>query len=243
MDGDVPNFPLYLADGDGQNAALVGYGFFPAWLDEQRYGYVRWPAEMPSLGDVGEWTEEMLPWLETAVLGTEGSTPLLTSAQLLAALPTTEDFMPPEMLIPLLSQLRPTAPNEVLLFGISPLTGDAYLFLLRHAGTPRQELRYLAQTSGWVGEQALFSPDGRYLLLSITPTGNYLYQETILMDVEAGETMTLTTRMGVDPAWSQQGQWLLLDQIDHTLLYAPHSNDYAVATTMHNCETPFWSVK
>lgn len=238
-----PKFPLYLADGDGENALQVGEGMFHFWLDEQHYAFLRWPDREIFLEDLQRMTEEILPWLEMGIVGEAGFQPLLTSAVLRAALPQELEELP-EMIIPFRLQPNPNVKGDYLVWGFDPDGGGVLIFFLQQFGTPQQRLVYVDRGS-W-DYQPTFSPNGRYLQYA-SPANNSFSsnsrRESVLLNLETGEKQLYSQTMSSNNQdWSQEGGWLLQNQTNYTLLFAPDSGYHRlVMTNKGNCEPPFWS--
>lgn len=246
VDDRAPKFPLYLADANGENAMQVGEGLFPFWLDDQVYGYLRWAETQ----DVVFWeeekiTEEMLPKMVTAVVGENVPQLMVSSAQMLAALPPDLEN-PPDLLLAFMIKQNPARPGEHLLLTVELYDQQKqYFFLWQQAESrpPRVTFLERLEASG----EPMFAPNGRYLLIPLASYRPNVPNETLLFDLETGQRRTLTQNLSSPNnynAWSPDGRWLLQNQTGYTLIYAPDSNSmHLVVTEQANCDPPFWSRK
>lgn len=230
-----PNYPLYLANGLGQELAPIGEGSGPFWLDAQTYGYLR-------VNDDGE-VEAV-----TAVIGEAEPRVLLTMPDLQAALP--EDiarYAPALRITGILPNTAVTGEFIVTAGSLRGQTNANYFFLLHQPGTPTQTIDYIEMLS--TGGAAAFSPNGRYLQLVPHQYGNNFRRESVLMNLETGkkETAVLSNEnfSGVFSwitDWSQDSKWLLQRFPNYLLIYAPDSGyQRLVPLGIPDCQYAFWS--
>lgn len=242
----LPKFPLYMADGNGENVTQVGEGLFPFWLDDEVYGYLRWP----EWGDTPFWEqetirEEMLPQMVTAVVGENVPQLMVSAAEMRAALPPDLES-PPDLLFAYQVKQNPARPGEHLLRAVAfSASSDEkqYFFLWQQSPTQQPRLTFLEGVDR--AYEAVFAPNGRYLQIFLAVNRSNAPNESLLLDLETGQSRLLGQSVSSPyEAWSPDGRWLLLPQASYTLLYAPDDDTFLlVMTEMSNCNSPFWSRK
>ncbi len=245
VDQGVPKFPLYMADDKGENLTQVGEGLFPFWLDDEVYGYLRWP----DLDDTPFWEqetirEEMLPQMVSAVMGENVPQLMVSSAQMRAALPPDLEN-PPDFLFAYQVKQNPGRLGEYLLRAVPisiPFADERqYFFWWRQSAAQQPRLTFIEGVDR--AYEALFSSNGRYLQILLPPKSATTPNESLLLNLETGQLRTLLQSVSSPyEAWSPDGRWLMLPQANYILLYAPDEDNFLlVMTELPNCNPPFWS--
>lgn len=246
-----PFFPLYLAKGAGENPVQVGNGWPATWLDEHSYGFLSWPLAAQDLYNRGisEMSAEMLPSWEVGTVGETAIQPLVKVADLISLIPSDLEN-PPELLIPFFLIANPGIKGEFILVSIDLNSdiGDLYLFSLSWFESVPPQMAFVTRIHGFDMLPA-FSPDGRYLQYSSAATrtiSSDSRREVILLNMETGERLSYFQSMqsSDSPGWSQEGTWLIQNQTNYSLLFAPDFGFHRlIMTDLGNCNSPFWSIK
>ena len=224
--------PLYRGDAQGQPALAIGTGFWPFWLDNNTYGYLRRSSDVAS---------KMVNEVElvTAIVGDDTPSVVLRTADLL---PLVDWAIPPDAIVVNALLANPADPHQVLVLARAAGEGGSDLstvFLLELAAdfdavvgiTPVLPVN----RGGW----SHFSPDGRWLAVA---TANTNGRDSIfhLIDLERDERQTFSSS-GYALVWSADGQWLAQVEEDYLLLRAPaHDYKQLILHDFSNCYSTHW---
>jgi hypothetical protein len=220
-------WPL-LALGDEQGSVLqeIGRGRWPFWLDNQTYAY-QW------LNENGEVE------LVSAVVGENEPRPLLTLANLQAALPA-ENRADPIRLGWV--EVDPANPANLFIwtFPNSEEESVFHFFAVELTSgldaVANIERLYTALNN----VHAAIAPNGRWL--TIYEYNGHNTDRFKLLNRETGEERILgplTSR----PVWSADGNWYLLNQGNHLLLAAPNYDyEQLIFHDFAGCDQAYWLV-
>ena len=216
---------VYRADTRGQSAAAVAIGYWPFWLDDDTYGYLRRSDDEVEV--------------VTAVAGDDSARVLLRAADLL---PLIDPAGQPAVVVVDTVLANPANPHQVLIVARATGQGEsdvATAFLLQLAAgfdavteiTPVLQ----ANRSAW----SHFSPDGRWLVVA---TWNTNGRDNIfhLIDLESDRRQTFSSS-GSGVVWSANGQWLAQPEDGYLLLRAPaHDYKQLILHDFDNCYSAYW---
>lgn len=217
---------LYRGDARGQSAVPLGTGFWPFWLGNDAYGYIR-PAE-------GRKIE-----LVVAVAGEDVPHVILQTTDLISLAGQTRE---PGLINIERVAVNPVDPRQVLVMArmVSEQGGGtATFFLLELAADFRSvsEINEVLQTERPVWGD--FSPNGRWLAIS---TWNTNGRDGVfhLIDLESGERQSFSGSSNW-VAWSADGQWLVQPEEGYLLLRAPaHDYKRPILFDSANCYFAHW---
>ena len=198
---------LYRGDAQARQRDEIGEGYFPFWLDNETFGYVRLEH---TAGTTRTWE------IVATNIATDETNVLLGSEKLSALLP--EDERDDDFGVNYIA-VNPANPNLLLLTAYtfdrrtvssSFMPTQYHGFLLdRQSG----DVSLLSQPqTGW--DTVLFSPDGRWLVMLTYDLARSMWTLT-LRDVTTGETETFSFSSSTAPPetypsfeWSAGGRWL-----------------------------------
>ena len=216
---------VYRGDAQGQSAVAVAIGYWPFWLDNDTYGYLR------RTNDEVE--------VITAVAGDNTPRVLLGAADLLPFIVPTGQ---PAVVIIDMLLANPVDPHQVLIIARAAGERDsdvATAFLLELAADFRavDEITPVLQASR--SGFSHFSPDGRWLVVA---TWNTNGRDSIfhLIDLESDQRQTFSSS-GHGLAWSADGQWLAQPEDGYLFLRAPaHDYKRLILHDFANCYSAYW---
>ena len=220
---------LHLGDSQGQIIQSLQAGWAPIWLDNQSYAYIHYnPASAEQE-------------IAAAVLGDTPSTQtLLTSADFLTAIPTT-DSGPDKTAIITYLYTNPIHPRQIFI-NVRFTAGENYLnsqLFLFDMDTERLEALFTLYDR--FNEGPHFTPNGRYISFlgyNKFNTGLSIY------NVEDRTQFNITTDAPTFPPhtdWSANGQWLLIVDTSMIRLMAPeYEYEIPIFHNFEGCSTAAW---
>ena len=240
---------LLLGDAAGMRQQVIGQGFTPFWVDDERFGFVRFG----SLGEGRTGTEIVIGRVDAPDLH------VLLDGDELARAAAVEDggelFV--DYVVP-----RPGGADELLISatGIRAVAGEYFIFTATLAEdgarvTPRLQLQRAGAPGGLSGRLTptglppfLVSGDGRWLALTEL-LGHHKETWTILVhDLEEGATRQVADNVPAMPGyfplldWSADGRWLLVaDRQALRLLDPAREVELTIAHEFDGCTAVIWS--
>ncbi|MCA9936113.1 MAG: hypothetical protein KC415_19405 [Anaerolineales bacterium] len=218
---------LFLADGDGRNAQLIGQGKYPIWMADQSVIYVEAGQTLMQLN-----TDllTVTPFADTATL----------TNTLITANPQTQiEFLAAD----------PTNPDSVYLAigDASSILGNNYLVRYNRQSNEAEIVLERGEESVLFERSYTVSPDGRWLA-QMTFTDTSQGWQLYLTNLETGETQHKTisiTPKELDAAialsWSADGRWASLTDDGYVRLLAlGHDYDRWFIPEHMVCEQAVW---
>jgi hypothetical protein len=194
---------LFRGDDRGQIVTEIGTGYAPFWLDEERYGYVRFNGEMNEV--------------VTAVAGEDEPQVVLTLEGLLSQLPEVA-----ELGQAIISVAVNPRDSGLWLVTVSRASSQQVLVLIEQGRDEAAVTQVSLPQSDIVLPGARFSPDGRWLTVNALDSDTSL-RTLHLYDLEGQLRRSLSTDNPyafVSHDWSADGQWLLFVGNGHLKLVA-----------------------
>ena len=264
---DVPGFPsvhwsgeaalfsvgsdVYLGSQNGTGGRLVGKGFSPFWLDQDRFGFVRFAGEGATMT-----TELVVGQIDGDVLEV-----LLDGNDLARATGILEQnvLFINEVL------LEPGSPETLLLSatGIRSYAGRSFIFTADLTGWrqngARPDLKFQLERDATIGDvpgqltptgegRFIVSPDGQWLAMTELHGHDRETWSIILHDLLNGTLLELEDSVPATPGnfplldWSADGRWLLAADRRFLRLISPRENyQEKIEHSFDACTAAVWA--
>lgn len=202
---DTTTWELQLANGAAGGSTLLGTGWDPFWLGENRIGFLSVAA---SNSDLAATQPDLVLWQEDA-----GTEPLLTTAQAKEYLVAQSAVDEATEILLFKAGGSPTHPNLVLVTAVDPTQPGTTFLLALNVETG--SLRYIPELTGMSLAQLELTADGEFLVVQ----GNNGVQ---LYALGTGEIMEYDqVPDGHGYAYLADGGWLLLQAGSTTYFAQP----------------------